>query len=54
VTLPEGWNLLALPDGRVLKGVPVEVKVKAVVRRRKVENLILHVTFDLGVLPVRA
>lgn len=54
VTLPEGWNLLTLPDGRALKGVPVEVKVKAVVRRRKVENLILHVTFDLGVLPVRA
>jgi len=54
VALPEGWNVVTLPDGTAVKGVPVEVKVKAVVRRRKVENLILHVTFDLGVLPVRA
>jgi len=52
VPLPEGWDLLTLPDGRVLKGTPVEVKVKAVVRRCKVENLVLHVTLDLGVMPV--
>jgi len=52
VALPEGWNVVTLPDGIGMKGVPVEVKVKAVVRRRKVENLVLHVTFDLGVVPV--
>lgn len=53
IRLPEEWNLVTLPDGTGVKGIPVEVKVKAVVRRRKVENLILHVTFDLGVIPVR-
>ncbi|MBT9281750.1 MAG: transposase [Hydrogenibacillus schlegelii] len=53
VSLPEGWNVIVLPDGRSVTGSPVEVKVKAIVRRRKVENLILHVTFDLGVVPVR-
>ncbi len=54
VDLPEGWNVVTLPDGREVKGTPVEVKAKAVVRRRKVEDLVLHVTFDLGVLPVRS
>ncbi|OAR05137.1 RNA-guided endonuclease InsQ/TnpB family protein [Hydrogenibacillus schlegelii] len=54
VPLPAGWNVIVLPDGRSVTGTPVEVKVKAIVRRRKVENLILHVTFDLGVVPVRA
>ncbi|WP_027718850.1 RNA-guided endonuclease InsQ/TnpB family protein [Desulfovirgula thermocuniculi] len=52
VALPEGWNVVTLPDGTGVRGIPVEVKVKAVVRRRKVENLVLHVTFDLGVVPV--
>ncbi|SFE73419.1 putative transposase [Thermoanaerobacter thermohydrosulfuricus] len=52
VALPEGWNVVTLPDGTEVKGVPVEVKVKAVVRRRRVENLVLHVTLDLGVMPV--
>ncbi|RDV81256.1 RNA-guided endonuclease InsQ/TnpB family protein [Ammonifex thiophilus] len=52
VALPEGWNVVTLPDGTGVRGIPVEVKVKAVVRRRKVENLVLHVTFDLGVMPV--
>lgn len=52
VALPEGWNVVTLPDGMGVNGAPVEVKVKAVVRRRKVENLVLHVTFDLGVMPV--
>ncbi|MEX1337623.1 hypothetical protein, partial [Hydrogenibacillus schlegelii] len=43
------------PAGRTKRDRhPVEVKVKAIVRRRKVENLILHVTFDLGVVSVRA
>ncbi|MBT9260249.1 MAG: transposase [Clostridiales bacterium] len=53
VPLPAGWNVIVLPDGQSITGTPVEVKVKAIVRRRKVENLILHVTFDLGVVPVR-
>ena len=53
VSLPAGWNVIVLPDGRSVTGTPIEVKVKAIVRRRKVENLILHVTFDLGVVPVR-
>jgi putative transposase len=52
VALPGGWDAVTLPDGTEMKGTPVEVKVKAVVRRRKVENLVLHVTFDLGVMPV--
>lgn len=52
VALPEGWDAVTPPDGTAVKGVPVEVKVKTVVRRRKVENLILHVTFDLGVVPI--
>ncbi|ACX51641.1 transposase IS605 OrfB [Ammonifex degensii KC4] len=52
VVLPEGWDVVVLPDGTEVKGVPVEVKVKAVVRRRRVENLVLHVTLDLGVVPV--
>ena len=52
VALPEGWNVVTLPDSTGMKGTPVEVKVKAVVRRRKVENLVLHVTFDLGVVSV--
>nr|WP_245574427.1 transposase [Desulfovirgula thermocuniculi] len=52
VALPEGWDAVTLPDGTKMKGTPVEVKVKAVVRRRKVENLVLHVTFDLGVVSV--
>nr|WP_245527940.1 transposase [Ammonifex degensii] len=52
VALPEGWDMVVLPDGTEVKGVPVEVKVKAVVRRREVENLVLHVTLDLGVVPV--
>ncbi|RDV82990.1 RNA-guided endonuclease InsQ/TnpB family protein [Ammonifex thiophilus] len=52
VALPGGWNVVTLPDGTEVKGVPVEVKVKAVVRRRKVENLVLHVTLDLGVVSV--
>lgn len=52
VDLPDRWDEVILPDGRELKGTPVEVKVKAVVRRREVENLVLHVTFDLGVVPV--
>ena len=52
VALPSGWNVVTQPDGTRVRGTPVEVKVKAVVRRRKVENLILHVTFDLGVVPV--
>jgi len=53
VSLPEGWNSVVLPDGNEVTGTLIEVKVKAVVRRRKVENLILHVTLDLGILPVR-
>ncbi|ACX52701.1 transposase, IS605 OrfB family [Ammonifex degensii KC4] len=52
VALPEGWNVVVLPDGTEVKGIPVEVKVKAVVRRHRVENLVLHVTLDLGVVPV--
>ncbi|KUK10381.1 MAG: Transposase IS605 OrfB [Clostridia bacterium 41_269] len=52
VALPGGWDAVTLPDGTGVRGTPVEVKVKAVVRRRKVENLVLHVTFDLGVVPV--
>ncbi|MGO0122927.1 RNA-guided endonuclease InsQ/TnpB family protein [Desulfothermobacter acidiphilus] len=52
VALPGGWNVVTLPDGTEVKGVPVEVKVKAVVRRRRVENLVLHVTLDLGVMLV--
>ncbi|WP_027719128.1 RNA-guided endonuclease InsQ/TnpB family protein [Desulfovirgula thermocuniculi] len=51
VALPEGWNVVTLPDGTGMKGTPVEVRVKAVLRR-KVENLVLHVTFDLGVVSV--
>ncbi|WP_245527933.1 transposase [Ammonifex degensii] len=50
--LPEGWDTVTLPDGTEIRGIPVEVKVKAVVRRRRVENLVLHVTLDLGVMPV--
>lgn len=52
VELSEGWDLIILPDGTAVKGVPVEVKVKAVVRRRRVKNLVLHVTFDLGIMPI--
>ncbi|SMB96214.1 putative transposase [Thermanaeromonas toyohensis ToBE] len=51
--VPENWDVITLPDGTRVKGAPVEAKVKAVVRRRRVENLVLHVTFDLGVIPVR-
>lgn len=40
-----------MPDGTVLKGVPVEVKVKAVYRKRKVVGLELHVTWDFGAVP---
>lgn len=53
VSLPEGWNSVVLPDGNEVTGTLSEVKVKAVVRRRKVENLILHMTLDLGVMPIR-
>lgn len=52
VPLPEGWNLVVLPDSNEVTGIPVEVKVRAVVRRRKVENFILHVTLDLRVMLV--
>lgn len=51
ISLPEGSGTLELPDGTVLKGVPVEVRVKAVYRRRKVAGLELHVTWDYGVVP---
>ncbi|MGI9951254.1 transposase [Moorellaceae bacterium AZ2] len=53
IALPDGWDVVALPGGEKVKGTPVEVKVKAVVRRCRVENLVLHVTFDLGIIPVR-
>lgn len=52
VPLPEGSDILELPDGTVLKGVPVEVKVKAVYRKKKVIGLELHVTWDFGLVPV--
>jgi putative transposase len=52
VSLPEGSDVLELPDGTVLKGVPVEVKMKAVYRKNKVAGLELHVTWDFGVVPL--
>lgn len=52
ICLPEGSNVLELPDGTVLKGVPVEVKVKAVYRGRKVIGLELHITWDFGAVPI--
>lgn len=52
VSLPEGAGNLELPNGTVLKGTPVEVKVKAVYRKKKVTGLELHVTWDFGVVPV--
>lgn len=52
VHLPEGSDILELPDGTVLKGVPVEVKVKAVYRKKKVIGLELHVTWDFGIVPL--
>lgn len=54
VALPEGWDVVTLPGDTRIEGAPVEVKVKTVIRRRRVENLILHVTLDFGVLPVRS
>jgi len=52
ISLPEGSDTLELPDGTVLKGVPVEVKVKAIYRKRKVVGLELRVTWDFGVVPL--
>lgn len=52
VSLPEGADTLALPDGTVLKGTPVEVKVKAIYRGSEVAGLELHVTWDFGVVPL--
>ncbi|ACA60084.1 transposase, IS605 OrfB [Candidatus Desulforudis audaxviator MP104C] len=52
VSLPEGFDTLELPDGTVLKGTPVEVKVKAVYRKGKVVGLEMHVTWDFGVVPM--
>lgn len=54
IPLPKKWDIVALPNGALAKGVPAGVKAKAVIRRRRVENLILHVTFDFGVMLVRA
>lgn len=51
VSLPEGFDTLELPDGTVLKGIPVEAKVKTVYRKKKVVGLELHVTWDFGVVP---
>lgn len=48
ISLPAEWNIFLLPNGRKIHGVPIEVKLKAVVRRQKVKNLILHITFDFG------
>lgn len=50
VTLPLGWEEVKFPDGSVKKGIPVEIKVKAVVRRQKIQKLILHITLDFGVV----
>ncbi|MCL6560682.1 MAG: transposase, partial [Firmicutes bacterium] len=52
VLLPEGFDTLELPDGTVLKGTPVEIKVKAICRKKKVVGLELHVTWDFGVVPM--
>lgn len=52
VPLPEGFDTLELPDGTVLKGTPVEAKVKAVYCKKKVVGLELHVTWDFGVVPM--
>lgn len=52
VPLPEGSDALTLPDGTVLKGVPVEVKVKAVYRGKLLVGLELHVTWDFGTVPL--
>lgn len=51
IPLPAGSDVLKLPGGTVLKGVPVEVKVKAIYRKREVAGLELHVTWDFGVVP---
>nr|WP_231115156.1 transposase [Moorella thermoacetica] len=54
VPLPEGADSLKLPDGTVLVGTPIEVKVKAVYRKRKIAGLEIHVTWDFGVVPLIA
>jgi len=51
VPLPADADVLALPDGAILKGVPVEVKVKAVLRKGEAAGLELHVTWDFGEVP---
>lgn len=51
IPLPVGSDVLKLPGGTVLKGVPVEVKVKAIYRKGEVTGLGLHVTWDFGVVP---
>ncbi len=44
--------MLMLPDGTKLNGTPIEVKVKAVYRKKEVSHLQLHVTWDYGIVPV--
>jgi putative transposase len=52
VPLPEGADSLKLPDGTILVGTPVEAKIKAVYRRRKVTGLEMHITWDFGAVPL--
>jgi putative transposase len=52
VPLPEGFDTLELPDGTILTGVPVEVKVKALYRGKTLTGLKLCVTWDFGTVPV--
>ncbi|SHF55664.1 putative transposase [Caldanaerobius fijiensis DSM 17918] len=52
IPLPKGANMLILSDGTKLNGTPIEVKVKAVYRKKDVSHLQLHVTWDYGIIPV--
>lgn len=50
VPLLAGADVLVLPDSAILKRVPVEARVKAILRKGEAVGLELHVTRDLGVV----
>src|SRR5690606_38278572 len=52
IPLPVDAGVLTLYDGTMLHGEPVEVKVKAVYRQRRLTGFELHVSWDFGVIDV--
>lgn len=53
IPLPVDAGVLTLYDGTILHGEPVEVKVKAVYRQRRLTGFELHVGWDFGVVDVK-